>query len=100
MARVQWEENLRQLHQRLDGYLAAERIDAAKPPPPEAERLSRFLFLAHSTADRNFSAICASNRLRSPSRLAKQLGKTVAPDSVEAILGTAGYAQARRRYAV
>lgn len=91
MARSRWEQNLRQLHKRLDRYAAAENIDAAKPPPPEAQALSTSLFLAHSTADKNFSAICASNRLLSPALVAEQTKEAVAPDSVEAILGTAGY---------
>ncbi|MBM4047613.1 MAG: hypothetical protein FJ279_21110 [Planctomycetes bacterium] len=77
--------------QELDQYAAANKVDAAKQPPREAEALSKSLFLAHSTTDTNFSAVCASKRLLSPSRLAELSGTRVNPRSPEAILGTAGY---------
>lgn len=88
MSRSQRERNLTRLLEGLDAYARDNGITAPNPPPPEAVTLSASCFLAHSTSDDSFAAICASNQLLSPAELARQRGEALRPDSAEAILDT------------
>ena len=79
---------MRRLQESLEEYGRAQGIAAPHSPPPEAEALSQSLFLAHSTPDGKFPAICRSNQLLSPAGLARARGRHLRPDSAEAVLGT------------
>lgn len=91
MSRAQSERNLRRLLDDLDIYARNRGIEAPDPCPPEAISLSESLFLAHSTSDGSFSAICKSNHLLCPQELASLRGVPLRPDCAEATLGTAGF---------
>jgi hypothetical protein len=86
MSRPRWEGNLKELCRRLEDYAATNGIVVSGPP--EAERVSHSLFLAHSTASNTFSAICGDGQILSAERLAAARGIALKPDSAEVQLGT------------
>jgi hypothetical protein len=83
------DDNLQKLRGRLEAYAAANGIPVPSPVPPEAKGLSEGLYLAHSTASRNFSDMAGAGRLLSAAQLAAATGVPLKPDSVEALVGTA-----------
>ena len=91
MNRAQRGQNLSWLLADLDLYARNNGITAPDPCPPEAISLSESLFLAHSTPDANFPAICHSNHLLCPQELANLRGVPLRPDRAEAVLGTGGF---------
>ena len=91
MNRAQREQNLSRLLADLDLYARNNGINAPDPCPPEALALSESLFLAHSTPDGSFPAICHSNHLLCPQGLANLRGVPLRPDCAEAVLGTGGF---------
>jgi hypothetical protein len=91
MSRAQREQNLRRLLDDLLAYGRNDAFGAPNPCLPEATSFSRALFLAHSTPDANFPAICGSNQLLCPQRLANLRGVALRPDCAEAVLGTGGF---------
>lgn len=89
MSRQRYQENLRQIQIRLQDYAQANEIDLAGPLAPAAVALAQSVFLAHSTSAKNFSTICASNKLLSPQGLQAAGLKHLEPDAAEVVLGTA-----------
>ncbi len=83
MSRSKWNANLDRLCKALEDYGRAEL-------PEAASRLSDALFLAHSTSDNNFSAICGRGSLISSALLAAERGISLPLTCAEALLGTAG----------
>jgi hypothetical protein len=80
MSRVQCEANLDDICRRLEDYAVANLGGFSSARSVRATRLSESLFLAHSTADAKFSAICAS----------RYLAPALNPGRAEVVLGTAG----------
>jgi hypothetical protein len=88
VTRVQKETNLEIVLKSLEDYAQLNVSAVATDVSARADHLSGSLFLAHSTSDRNFSAICAGGYIASAQRLAAGSGK--APGKTELELGTAG----------
>jgi hypothetical protein len=63
MNRIQNEANLDELCRRLEDYAVANLGGFSAARSVKAALLSESLFLAHSTADAKFSAVCASRYL-------------------------------------
>lgn len=82
MSRLRWEANLDELCRRLADYAAANRVDVPGPMSEKAKGLSDSLYLAHSTTEERFGAICASGNLTPP--------RSVSPTCAEVVMGTAG----------
>lgn len=81
--------NLERLCSELNAHVAGLGIEIE--PSPEAERLSRALFLAHSASDKTFAKICRSQSLLSPEQLALAGLYTLRPDSAEVLLSTSDF---------
>jgi hypothetical protein len=88
MSRNQWLENLEGLCQSLQDYAAQNSIAFPNPSSHATTRLSNALYLAHSTADKNFSDICASGYLASAARLAADRGGSLPSKCIEVLMGT------------
>lgn len=89
MDRERYESNLSRLRQNLDDYASVNQVVVLDESAAVAERLSNHLYLAHSTSDKRFSAICGSGRLTSKTGLATEAGGTVSPNCAESRMGTA-----------
>jgi hypothetical protein len=92
MSRERCEQNLQRLLQELQGYLSANGIVAPASSAQVAAKIAPSIFLAHSTADANFVAICSpSGRVLSSAGLDAAGIKPLKPDAVEITLGTAAF---------
>ncbi|MBI3679700.1 MAG: hypothetical protein HY235_04825 [Acidobacteria bacterium] len=89
MNRHRLEANLEQLCADLVSYAEKKRIAVPNPVPGEAARLSKVLYLAHSTSTANFLAICTNGRVLSKAQLAASGQLTLRANSAEVTLGTA-----------
>jgi hypothetical protein len=88
VTRLQKEINLEVVLRGLEDYARLNASVVANNSSARAAYLSDSLFLAHSTSDSNFSAICRNGYLASAQRIADDSGKPPGPTELE--LGTAG----------
>jgi hypothetical protein len=91
MSRPRWEANLDVLCRGLDGYATANRFGTTGPPSATAARLSKSLYLAHSTADAKFADVCGNGRLFSSQRIAAERKKPLSTRCAGVLLGTADF---------
>lgn len=89
MSRHQWEGNLGLLSLNLEEYASSNGIPQPNPSSPAATSLSDSLYLAHSTSDNKFSAVCASGFVASAAGLAAASGAFLASGCTELLMGTA-----------
>lgn len=88
MSRERYVSNLSRLQQSLNDCASVNQVVVSDETAATAKKISAGLFLAHSTSDTTFSAICGSGRLASKARLAREKGETVSPECTECRLGT------------
>jgi hypothetical protein len=89
MSRDRWSTNLDELCRSLADYAKADLGGTPDTPFGESAKLSGSLYLAHSTSDGKFSAICASGYLSSAERFPAGRGESPSPRRTEVELGTA-----------
>jgi hypothetical protein len=88
VSRSRWETNLDDLCRRLEEYGRANGLAVPDPAPDAAKRLGDSIYLAHSTADAPFAAICASGWLASAERQAADHKRPLSPTRTEVAMGT------------
>lgn len=88
MGRPELAANLHTLCDRLRAHLSAPGGPGLAAETPRADKLSRELFLAHSTKPTKFARICQDSQLVSAAEFNRRKGQSLPPDHTDVKMGT------------